>query len=945
MQQQMEAIKRQLETSGPTDGLMQEYQKLLDQMNDLGEQNVSGQSHAEMQKKMDSLKEEIESSDHASESVREYDRIAKRLAKKNRRNERGDSGGVVRTLSGPTSLCIPGSLAAGDPTFNRVRTQTLGTGVQSPCSLNPTANNVRYDAYEFEISDCASFPTNVTMTLCGPAGCAPPQALDTVLYVYRTGGLAGAGGAAHPFNPGDPCNNVVAANDDLNAAATGPGGSSGGVGPCSTSTVLPGLQRSLGSGRFVVVVAGLVNATAGNYNLYVDAPGAGCTITQVAGCPAITINPSSLPPGSVGVAYPTTTFTATGGAAPYTLSEAGALPTGMTFSGGVLSGTPTQAGGFPISVTATDANGCSRTRTYSLIITNTNLPCITDGLFPGDPTFNRPTVITTGSGVPSPCTLTSPGTGGSVFYKAYEFNISGCATGTITATLCGPAGCPPITNAAGLPDSEIYLYRVGGLTGPGGTPGAFDPLNPCNNLVAANDDLNGTAVAAGGSSGGLTACSAKTSLSGLRRTIGSGNFVIVVASFTNGQTGAYNLFVDIPGCTISQCSINCPANITTSNDPNQCGAVVSYPTPTTNGDCGTPVCSPASGSFFPKGTTTITCSTAAGPSCSFTVAVNDAQAPAITCPANVTQAADPNQCSAVVNYSTPTASDNCPGVGTPVCSPASGSTFAIGVTTVTCNVSDASGNSAGCSFTVTVNDSQPPTITCPADITTSTDANQCSAVVNYPAPAASDACPGAVSVVCTPASGSAFPKGATTVACTATDASGNQASCSFTVTVNDTQPPTIACPANVTQSTDANQCSAVVNYPAPTASDNCPGAGTPTCAPPAGSTFAKGTTTVSCSVSDASGNTASCSFTVTVNDTQPPSISCPANVTQSTDSNQCSAVVTYPNATATDNCPGVGTPACSPPSGSTFPKGTTTVSCSVSDASGNSANCSFTVTV
>jgi len=925
--QQLEAVKEQLDGSGPTDELMQQYQKLLDQINDLTDQGMG------LQRRMDKTKE-ITDDSSGSGSVSN---------KKKKRKGQDNSGGGFQVSSGPSSLCIPGSLAAGDPTYNRVRTQTTGSGVQSPCSLLPSANNARYDAYELEITDCTTFPTNVTITLCGPAGCSAPQALDTVLYVYRTGGLSGAGGAAHPFNPGDPCSNVVASNDDLSGVAVGPGGSSGGVPSCPTSGALSGLKRSLGSGKFVVVVTGFSNTTAGNYNLYIDAPDGGCTITQVAGCPVISISPASIPPGTINTAYTPVTFTATGGVGPYTFTQTGTLPTGMSFVGDTLSGTPTQAGGFPIQVTATDANGCGGGQAYSLVITNPALPCITDGLFAGGPTYNRPNAITTGTGVSSPCTLSPTGT--AVFYKAYEFNVTGCTTGTLTATLCGPPSCPPITNSTSIPDSIIYLYRVGGLTGPGGTPGAFNPLLPCVNLVAANDDLSGVAVGVGGSSGGLTACSAKTSLSGLRRTIGSGSFVIVVASFSNNQTGAYNLSVDITGCTISQCFLTCPANVTTGNDVNQCGAIVVYPAPTTNGGCGVVTCIPPSGSFFPVGTTTVTCTATAGPSCSFTVTVNDTQAPTITCPANVTTSADPNQCSAVVTYSNATATDNCPGVGTPSCTPASGSTFPTGTTTVTCTVSDASGNSASCTFTVTVNDPQPPTITCPANVIASTDPNQCSAVVNYSNATATDNCPGVGTPTCTPASGSAFPKGTTTVTCTVNDASGNSASCTFTVTVNDTQAPAITCPANVTASTDPNQCSAVVTYSNATATDNCPGVGTPSCSPASGSTFAKGTTTVTCTVSDASGNSASCTFTVTVNDTQPPAITCPANVTASADPNQCSAAVTYSNATAIDNCPGVGTPSCTPASGSTFPTGTTTVTCTVSDASGNSANCTFTVTV
>jgi hypothetical protein len=100
---------------------------------------------------------------------------------------------------------------------------------------------------------------------------------------------------------------------------------------------------------------------------------------------------------------------------------------------------------------------------------------------------------------------------------------------------------------------------------------------------------------------------------------------------------------------------------------------------------------------------------------------------------------------------------------------------------------------------------------------------------------------------------------------------GTGPTCTFTVTVNDTQPPTITCPTNVTAVTDQNACPAppcvIVNYPPPTASDNCPGV-TVVCNPPAGTCFPTGVTTVTCTATDASGNTATCSFTVTTFDTR-----------------------------------------------------------------------------
>jgi hypothetical protein len=397
--------------------------------------------------------------------------------------------------------------------------------------------------------------------------------------------------------------------------------------------------------------------------------------------------------------------------------------------------------------------------------------------------------------------------------------------------------------------------------------------------------------------------------------------------------------------------VGCPANIVKSTDPNLCTAVTIFTSPTATDNCpgvGAPVCVPASGTTFPKGVTTVTCtvSDAASPAnitnCSFTVTVNDTQAPAMICPSNIVKSTDPNQCSAVTTYATPAATDNCPGLGAVTCSPAAGTSFPKGVTTVTCSVSDATTppNTTTCSFTVTVNDSQSPSITCPANIVKSTDPGACSAVTTFTV-TASDNCPG-VTVVSSPASGTAFPKGTTTVTATATDTSGNTTQCTFTVTVNDTQPPAIVCPANATASTAPNQCSAVINYTV-TATDNCPGVSI-VASPPSGSTFPKGTTTVMATATDGSGNTSHCTFTVTVVDLQPPAIVCPANVTTSAGNPGAGGVVvTYPAPTFSDNCPGV-TASCVPASGSMFPIGITTVTCTARDLSGNTSTCAFTVT-
>ena len=187
-----------------------------------------------------------------------------------------------------------------------------------------------------------------------------------------------------------------------------------------------------------------------------------------------------------------------------------------------------------------------------------------------------------------------------------------------------------------------------------------------------------------------------------------------------------------------------------------------------------------------------------------------------------------------------------------------------------------------------------------------------------------------------------YPVGTTTITWTAEDEAGNTASCMQTITVNDTEQPAITCPSNQTAANDPGQCSAVVNYPAASAMDNCSGPLTPVCTPPSGSTFPKGITLVNCTVQDAAMNSASCGFTVTVNDTEAPNITCPGNISTTATGPGGAAVSFSP--TVTDNCDTV-TPVCAPASGSTFPIGTTPVNCTATDTSGNSDMCSFTVTV
>ncbi|MEX1003729.1 MAG: HYR domain-containing protein, partial [Crocinitomicaceae bacterium] len=136
----------------------------------------------------------------------------------------------------------------------------------------------------------------------------------------------------------------------------------------------------------------------------------------------------------------------------------------------------------------------------------------------------------------------------------------------------------------------------------------------------------------------------------------------------------------------------------------------------------------------------------------------DATDPTVTfCPVDVTDDVDPGLCTATIDPDDPTFSDNCAVTevtwamtgATVASSPGTGinfigsTVFNTGTTTISYTASDAEGNSVNsCSFDVTVNDTENPTITCPADITVSNDAGDCGAVVNYVTPTGADNCPG-----------------------------------------------------------------------------------------------------------------------------------------------------------------------------------------------------------
>jgi hypothetical protein len=325
--------------------------------------------------------------------------------------------------------------------------------------------------------------------------------------------------------------------------------------------------------------------------------------------------------------------------------------------------------------------------------------------------------------------------------------------------------------------------------------------------------------------------------------------------------------------------------------------------------------------------------------------ISDTTPPVISgMPSNIVSEAT-SSTGTVVAYTMPTANDAVDGVVAVSCSPASGSMFPLGITTVTCGASDKAGNNASSSFTITIKDNTPPVISGTPSNIVSEATSATGAAVSYNSPTAIDAVDGAVAVSCLPSSGSTFALGSTTVLCQASDKAGNNAISSFIVTVKDTTPPVISgTPSNIVFEATSS-AGAIVTYTLPTATDAVDGALAASCSPPSGGTFPLGSSTVTCQASDKAGNIATSSFTVTIQDTTPPVISgTPSNIVIEATSST-GAVVSYSLPTAIDAIDGAVAVSCSPASGSTFALGSLTVTFQASDKSGNKATSSFAVTV
>ena len=218
-----------------------------------------------------------------------------------------------------------------------------------------------------------------------------------------------------------------------------------------TTTNVSPFSFTAPAGQQYTVVVHEVNQGAGtgiNYSLMVDQYNI-CEATPA--CTPVVLSPASIPDAVYGSAY-TQTFSASGGSGSYLFSMTGTLPAGLSFSGNTLSGTPTETGSFPLTVTATDATGCpagtlnytlesisSITTTFTTLTSDPNPTCL------GTETTYTATVVSNGNPVTDgTVTFTEGATelAGNVILDANgeaSFNTSSLTEGshTIVATYNG----------------------------------------------------------------------------------------------------------------------------------------------------------------------------------------------------------------------------------------------------------------------------------------------------------------------------------------------------------------------------------------------------------------------------------------------------------------------------------------------------------------------------
>ncbi|RMB56092.1 HYR domain-containing protein [Dokdonia sinensis] len=272
----------------------------------------------------------------------------------------------------------------------------------------------------------------------------------------------------------------------------------------------------------------------------------------------------------------------------------------------------------------------------------------------------------------------------------------------------------------------------------------------------------------------------------------------------------------------------------------------------------------------------------------------------------------------------------------------------IGDNTVQLTVSDNNGNSATCTATVTVEDNIAPTVACqPITVQLDSDGNAAITAAQVDN-GSSDFC-GIDTITLSATSFTCSDVGENTVSLTVTDVNGNSETCETIVTVQDNVAPAVVC-QNLTVELDEAGVASITASDIDNGSSDVCGIDSLSLDVTSFTCDDIGANTITLTVTDSNGNSATCQATVTVEDNTPLTVSGPGDISVETDNNDtsCETVVTYDSVIGTDNCgqdqitvvqiAGLG-------SGEVFPIGTTTETYEVTDADGVITTYSFDVVV
>ncbi|MBC7775101.1 MAG: HYR domain-containing protein [Phycisphaerae bacterium] len=417
----------------------------------------------------------------------------------------------------------------------------------------------------------------------------------------------------------------------------------------------------------------------------------------------------------------------------------------------------------------------------------------------------------------------------------------------------------------------------------------------------------------------------------------------------------------------------CPTNINVVSASGNCGANPIWLTPTVMDSCDQSVTlmpSQASGSFFDVAgsphTVTYTATDDQGnvATCNFTVTVADSTKPVLSnCPSlPIVKVLPIDSCTVTLNWTPPTATDNCGADSLTLTSNLNPGPFPTGDTTVVYTATDGSGNVSICFFNISVKDVVPPWfIDCPTQPLVIPNGTPCGNVVNFTFPTGMDNCTPGPELMYTSSfmPGDTFIVGTTQFPVRVTDASGNFAECFMTITIMGQ----VASFTNVPVTINVTGCDTHVTWASPIPVGFCPPI-TIDSSHASGSVFPFGTTTVMYTATDTFNNIATATFNVVVTETVAPVIDCPVSpivvsvggvvvsdpsnfLTDVTKTNDCNGVLLSFNLpTATDNCV---TPTVSLlqglASGSLFPTGFNNLVFRAVDSSGNLSQCAVFIEV